>query len=171
MEGAGITTEHAKQWLLRYLDGEHLVDVQIERLERLEARIEGTGSPNLDGMPRGSPNFDRIGSMLAQKEELETKIRGMITAQADRRRTIERYVDQLRKSDEKAVVEMRYIDGERWKDISQMLYGSKDDFADREDSFLRRTTRLHERALINLVEVMQENPPEVLPTDGETVEF
>lgn len=171
MDGAGVTTENVKQWLLRYLDGEHSVDVQIERLERLEARIESTGSPNLDGMPRGSPNSDRIGAMLAQKEALETKIRAMITAQADRRRTIERYVDQLRKSDEKAVVEMRYIDGERWKDISQMLYGSKDDFADREDSFLRRTTRLHERALISLVAVMQEDPPEDLPTDGEEVEF
>ncbi|MCD8051276.1 MAG: hypothetical protein LUE89_06315 [Clostridiales bacterium] len=170
MDGAGVTTENVKQWLLRFLDGEHAIDVQIERLERLEARIEGTGSPNLDGMPRGSPNHDRVASMLAQKEEFENKIRSMITAQADRRRMVEQYVDRLRKPDEKAVIEMRYLDGERWKDISQMLFGSKADFADREDSFLRRTTRLHERALINLVAVMGQDPPEDLPTDGE-VEF
>ncbi|MCD8105227.1 MAG: hypothetical protein LUF35_09565 [Lachnospiraceae bacterium] len=107
----------------------------------------------------GSPSQDRIGAVLAQKEELSGRIRSMIEAQTNLRHEIERCVGQLRSADEKAVILMRYVDNEKWADISQLLFGGKEDFLDREDSYLRRTSKIHKRALEDLAEIMKVGCP------------
>lgn len=163
---AEINVDTVKVWLLRYQAVERAIDNQIERLETLEARLQTVSSPRLDGMPHGTPMQDRIGATLAQKEEIENRIKDMIKAQTNRRHEIEHYVDCLQKADEKATLLMRYIDGEQWKDVSMMLFGAKDDFLDREDSYLRRVTKLHGRALQNLADIMKENcPADILQDD------
>lgn len=163
---AEINVDTVKVWLLRYQAVERAIDNEIERLEMLEARLQTVSSPRLDGMPHGTPMHDRTGTLIAQKQELEEKIRHMIREQTDRRHEIEKYVNRLQIADEKAVILMRYIDGEQWKDVSMMLFGAKDDFLDREDSYLRRVTKLHGRALQNLAEIMKENcPADILQDD------
>ncbi|MCD8362335.1 MAG: hypothetical protein LUC98_05125 [Lachnospiraceae bacterium] len=154
-----ISAETVKAWLMRYQSIERTIDIQIERFEALETRLQSVSSPQLDGMPHGSPTRDRTGALLAQKEEIEIQIRDTIEAQTNRRHEIEKYVDHLQKADEKATILMRYIDGERWTDVSMMLFGSQKDFVDREDSYMRRVMKLHGRALQNLAEIMKEDCP------------
>lgn len=153
--GAG-SVERVKQWLMKYQQGERTLDIMIERLEALEARLSTVSSPKLDGLPHGSPTYDRTLSLIAQKEQLEWQARKMVQSQTENRLEIERAVELLPKADEKAVLQMRYIDGEKWGDVAQMLFGSRDDFFDREDSYIRRTTKLHGQALQNLTRIMSE---------------
>lgn len=154
-----MDVEEVKTWLLRYQNGERTIDNLIERFETLETRLQTVSSPQLGGLPRGTPAHDRMGMLIAQKQELEEKIRSMIREQTDRRHEIEKHIDCLQKADEKGVLLMRYIDGEQWKDISMMLFGAKADYLDREESYLRRTTKLHSRALQNLAKIMKEDCP------------
>ncbi len=165
-EVAEISVGAVKEWLMRYQAIERMIDNEIERFETLEARLQTISSPRVDDMPRASPIHDRMGTLIAQKQELKEKIRHMIREQTDLRYEIERFVDHLQKADEKAVVLMRYVDGEQWKDISMMLFGSKQNYLDSEDSYLRRVTKLHGRALQDLTEIMKENcPADILQDD------
>ncbi|MCD7920675.1 MAG: hypothetical protein LUG45_11540 [Clostridiales bacterium] len=65
-------------------------------------------------------------------------------------------------------MEARYLDGERWNDVNCMLFGGNPDFENREDSYTRRVTRIHGRALEHLAAIMAKDPPDDL--DGEGVE-
>ena len=102
-----------KDWLIEYREKERDIDNQIERLERFTIKMTSVGAQVISGMPRasGTPG-DRIGSMVGQKEELENAIRSDVRKQSDKRKVIESILAQLRRSDERAVIRMRYIDRE-----------------------------------------------------------
>ena len=56
----------------------------------------------------------------------------------------------LKKPTEKAVVKMRYIDSAEWEEITNTLFGGKDDFNYKCDSYQKRVFRAHKNALENL---------------------
>lgn len=140
-----------KKRLLDYRDIEREIDNQVERIENLEAKMYSVGSPELSDMPKApSITQDRIGGMVARKEEMEAKVHRLIDRQTSEREWIQNVLKHVKKPDERAVIEMRYIDMESWPQIALMLFGKKPDFDDREESYVRRTTKLHGKALINM---------------------
>ena len=65
-----------KKRLLEYMDTERYLDSQIERLRTLESKMYSIGSPEITDMPKGSNVIkDRIGTMVAKKEEIGARVR------------------------------------------------------------------------------------------------
>ncbi len=142
-----------KRWLVRYREREQEIDDQIELVERLQARMESTSAKEITGMPRGSSSSaDRLASMVAQKDELESYIHVLIQKREDSRRYIEDVVKHLPKADEKAVIRLRYIGRSSWTEVVFMMFGKNDGFDEKQESYLRRVTKLHGRALEDMAE-------------------
>jgi len=127
------------------------IDNQIERLEYIEATMSSAASPELSGMPK-SPGVknDRTAMLVIRKMELEETIKEAIDAEADERAAIELLIQQLKKPDERAVIRLRYFDRAGWSEICKMLFNEAEDFEENVDNYMRRTFRLHGKALVNL---------------------
>lgn len=141
-----------KERLLRFRDMEREIDNQIERLERMESKMTAVGAQVLSDMPRSpSVSNDRMAGYVAQKELLENNIRNAIARQAEEKKAIEGMILQLKSSDERAVIRMRYFDRESWDAVCDMLFGGMEDYLGKEESYLRRVHKLHHAALVNMV--------------------
>lgn len=148
-----------KERLRRYTNLIREIDNQIERLELMEEKLTAPASPKLDGMPRtGASTFDRMALEIAKKEELERGIKRLIQKERDEAADIQEAVKLLRNPDERQVILMRYIDGLQWPEICEALFGQEKDFEERADVLMRKTFRIHGRALANLEKAT--TPPE-----------
>lgn len=147
--------EDVRNRLNAYRDKNQDIDNQIERLERLEARIYGLGSQIVSDMPRsGSRSTDRMADMQSQKEELEAEIKEAVEEQAQERGFFENAMKSIRKADEKGVIRMRYFDGYEWEEVCLMIFGRKADYEGKEDTYLRRTFQLRKNAIKHIAEFM-----------------
>lgn len=149
-------TDAVKYRLIEYREREKDIDSQTERLDRLEMKIRSVGSPTLSDMPKSpSPPQDRTTALIADKIDLENDIRQAIAEQRKEKEAIETILRKLRHSEERAVIRMRYFDGASWNDVVDMLFGGKDDFLGKEDTYLRRTHKIHGSALLNMAIIIQ----------------
>lgn len=148
-----------KEWLAEYREKERDIDNQIERLERFVTKMTAAGAQVISDMPRSPGSTgDRIGDMVSRKEELENSIRAEVRRQSEKRKLIESILARLRRSDEKAVIRMRYIDREGWSVVAELMFGSRDDYDGKVDTYLRRTHKVHGAALQNMAQVMNGDP-------------
>ena len=157
-----VDTRQVKARLNRYREKDRDIDNEIERLEWLEAKLYNVGSPQISDLPKGTPSKDRKESMIDKKDTLSNRIMDMIKEQEKERVWIEGILASFYKSDEKAVIRMRYIDGCKWNEVTEMLFGNEEDYDDKRESYLRRTTKLHERALINMARIIKAGETEPL---------
>lgn len=149
-------TDAVKYRLQEYRERERDIENQLERLDRIEMRLERIGSPVLSDMPKSpSPAHDRMADMIVQKVDLENDIRMAMAEQKKERDAIGVILKKLRHSDERAVIMMRYFDGASWSDVAYMLFGGKEDFLGKEDTYLRRTHKIHGSALLNMAIIIQ----------------
>ncbi len=94
------------------------IDNEIERLERMEMRITGVGSPVLSDMPKApSTVYDRMADNVARKIDLEAEIKELIEQRDSERKAIAALTRKLKQVNERAVIRMRYLDNEDWEDI------------------------------------------------------
>ena len=148
-----------KEWLIEYREKERDIDNQIERLERFIIKMTSVGAQVISGMPRApGTTGDRIGGMIGQKEELEASIRSDVMEQSEKRKLIESILAQIRRSDERAVIRMRYIDRESWNTVAELMFGRREDYEGKEDTYLRTVHKDHGPALQNMAQVMSEDP-------------
>lgn len=151
MEEKRYDVDAVKHRLIAYREREKDIDNQIERHELLSQKMISIGSPTLSDMPKAvSPSHDKIANMVAMKMELEESIREDVQKQSEERKEIEEILKHLKKSDEKAVIRMRYLDGVSWNDVVDMIFGGKEDFLGKEDTYLRRVHKIHGSALLNM---------------------
>lgn len=145
------SNENLKQWLHHYTELQLDADRLWDRLEDLRGRVESARTAHLDGMPHGnSRDADRIGGDLARLEDLESEAAAVQQEATAARRKIEAAIKQIycrRWSDLRECLRLRYIDGLRWEDVAEHLYGDSQDFWDRQEAYLRRTFKLHKTAL------------------------
>lgn len=157
MDEKRYDVEAVKQRLTEYAENERDIDNQIERLERLTARMVGVGAQVLTDMPKApSVTNDRMADLLGQKEELEAAIRTAAAEQSKERQKIEMILKHMRNPDERAVIRMRYFDRSSWPEVRDMMFGAKDDFLEKQDTYLRRTHRIHGSALVNMAKYIME---------------
>lgn len=137
-----------KAWLVEYRNNERDLDNQNERLERLVMKMTSVGAPVLSDAPK-SPNSsrDRFGDYLAKKEELEADIADALQKQKSTRKEIERILKHIRNPDERAVIRMRYLDVSNWTDVTDLMFGGREDYLGKEESYLRRVHKVHGDAL------------------------
>lgn len=143
--------ENIKAWLRRYGELQRDAGRLWDRAGELRGRISVARSTNLDGMPRGSSvDADRIGADLSRLEELEQEAREAQQEATAARRKIEAEIKKItgpRWADRREVLRLRYIDGLKWEDAAERLFGDDPQFWDRQDVFLRRAFKLHRAAL------------------------
>lgn len=144
-----------KSRLMGYRERERDIDNQIERIENLEEKLFSLRSPVISGMPAShNAAKDKIANMIAQKDELEREVRMLVSMQDKERAWIEGMLSYLQKANERACIRMRYIDAENWSKVAEMLFGNMDDFNDRMDSYIRRTTKTHNRAIEKMADYL-----------------
>ena len=148
-----------KKRLIQFIETERIIDNQIERLQNLVMKMQSPSSPKMSDMPRTpSPDFAKMAKQVAKKIEIENKIDRLTEHQEREKEWIQNVLDNIEAprmsiteiANEKSVIEMRYIDGESWPNIARMLFGQEENYEERQDSYLRRTTKIHGRALRNM---------------------
>ena len=152
-----VSVQEVKQRLTDYREREKYLDMEIERLDRMEDKLTSAGSPTISDMPKApSAVQDRMAALIAVKVDLENEISEEIKFQQKERQYIEGVVKKLRKAEEKVVIKLRYIDGQSWNDIVDILFAGKEDFIDKEDSYLRRVHKAHGMALENMAIIISQ---------------
>lgn len=158
MESMGRQTDiqSVKKRLMDYWEREREIDHQRERIKNITMKMEGLQSPEMSGMPHAEyPEKDKLGRMYARKDEMERQLKAMEDLQDSELEWIEGVLEHLEKADERACIQMRYIDMESWPKVSFLLFGKEEDYSERYESYLRRTTNLHGRALQRMAEYLQ----------------
>lgn len=152
-------TQAVKSWLQRYREAARDSEALDARAANARARAEAARTSHLDGLPHGGGFAgDSVGVALARVDELERE------AQETRAHALELYheIDSVIKRisgpgwpDQRAVLQMRYLDGCRWVEVAELLYGQDpDEFMERQDSFVRQVHKLHGKALAALAELV-----------------
>ena len=157
MEDKQYDVQAVKDRLNAYRDGEREIENQTEVLERLKTKLEGVGAQQITDMPRSpSPSNDRTSDLLSQKIEIEEEIAADLEAQRRERKFITGILRKLKSADERAVIRFRYLIGLNWYDVTDALFGAKGDYLGKEESYLRRTTMLHGKALLNMAIIIED---------------
>ena len=145
--------ESVKSFLEAYRDENERIIDQRERIERLTNRYESVGVANLSAMPRGSGGGDRLTGYLISKESLVNRLRDDVKRHIEVKRAIEDAVGKLPDEQDREVILARYIDGSTWSDVLHRVYGRREDFAERMESYQRQMYRVHVRALEKLAKI------------------
>lgn len=84
---------------------------------------------------------DSLKRLLDKEQEEYEKLTGIINA--------------LPTAEQRQVMLARYMDGTEWKDIATAMFGHKDNYAERAESYLRRVHRIHGTALKNANRILE----------------
>lgn len=159
-------TDPALQFLGRYRPAAVRVSMLQARLDRLRERAKVPPGPHLDGLPHGrGATSDAVGDLVVRITEAESELKEAQDEAERLRREIRAAIRAMPSATPndvrmQTILETRHIDGERWPLIAWLLFGEEDDFEERQESYLRRTNRLHGEALQAL--------SKILPRRGET---
>ena len=151
-----VQIESLKRWLESYHERQQDFEATCERLERLEARLTAPRSAALSGLPGAAASDpDRLTFPVAELQELQAETKKQAAALRDLRHRIDgavRLIDGPGWPNRRAVLRMRYIDGERWEVIAQLLFWRDPDFLTKQDSYIRRTFKIRKAALRELAQ-------------------
>lgn len=146
-----VQVEHLKRWLESYQERQRDLESSFERLERLESKLTSPRSAALSGMPGAATSDpDRLALPIAELEELRQATAEQSAELRDLRRRIDaaiRLIDGPDWPNRRAVLRMRYLDGERWETIAQLLFWRDPDFLLKKESYIRRTFKIRKGAL------------------------
>ena len=131
-----------------YKDLNREIDLQIERLEQMEAKAGSPSTPNLSGMPKSSSfQHDRMADAVARIADLRSEIDSLIAERDAEQKALEALIRRLPNADRRLVLRLRYLDSEEWEDVVFIAYGGKPDFNEKYDNYKQRVFRHHKQAL------------------------
>lgn len=159
-----VTTDDVKAWLRRYADLLREADLLRARADAIRSRAASPPTSAVDGMPRG-PSFegDRIGGVISTADVIEGQVAEKEAQAAEAYREIDATIQQIsgkHAAERKFILQCRYLDRMDWPDVIFLLFGEKDDFGDREDSYGRRAYDIHKAALQDIGTILDENKGE-----------
>ena len=153
--------QSTKEWLSRYRLAVEEAEGLSERARELRAQVESARTSNLDGMPHHQPfSADRIGRVLGQIEELEQQAQAAWDSAAGVYDELQAAINALPSPNLRTVLCARYLDLLTWERVTSVLFGSREDFEQKSDSYLRRTFKFHGTALAELAQIRKECEPE-----------
>lgn len=157
-------TDEIKAKLKSYGRLQRRLDNQIARLDNLMDSVDAVNSTNYSGMPSGSHDgTSRQERYVEHTDELQRKIDDMIEEERALRKELEDLIAQLNNPDEQGVLEMKYIDGLRWKGVCLSLFGMNEDYEENAERYMKRTFRIHGAALQRLSRIYRGDPAPPLP--------
>lgn len=144
-----------KKMLTDYRDSEREIDLQCERLDALETKLYSVGSPEITDMPRNpSPSNDRVTILVDRHMKLKDRISELCADRDKQRNYLEDVISKVASPDQRATIRMHYLDGYKWDTVTEMIFGTEDDFDERRDSFARRVMILHGQALQQMADII-----------------
>ena len=144
-----------KDRLIRYQEKEKDIEHQRERYERIRGQLSSFGVSTLSDMPHGpSSTMDKVAETIAKAMDIESDLNRVISEQREERESLEAILRNLKSACEKAVIRIRYFDGMPWHEVAVLIFGSEPDFEEREESYVRRITRIHGSALLSMAIVI-----------------
>lgn len=147
-------TDEIRALLEAYGNLQRKIDLMENRRAFLEDSLAAPSSSNLSGMPGGSR--DRTSKQerdYLKIEELEERIDRLCAEENERREEISDMIELMDNPDEQNIIQMRYFDRARWKEISATIYGDAEDYDEELERYLKRTFRLHGHALQTLARI------------------
>lgn len=115
--------ESLKQRLQSYADIQRDIDIQIERLEKMQEAIQNPAIATLThGARDTSSGIDKIGRKIGRIEELDSEIRKTIAAEREENKALEEVIQMLPYPDQKSIIRMRYFDRMEWVEIANTLF-------------------------------------------------
>lgn len=149
-----LQVDNMKHRLERYRDMNRDIELQMERIEYIRAKMAGVGAQQLSDMPKGSGGTkDRLAIMMDKVIEIEKEVKRMVDIQAAEKPLLDELVRQL-DYQEKALIQMYYLDGvESWEIVTAMLWGRNEDFEENPDNYKRRLFRLKEAAIQHIADL------------------
>lgn len=158
MDEKRYDVDRIKERLYGYRESARDLETQQERLEKLRTKLLSVGAQTLTDMPKAkNQTVDRLTDLLQQKDELEEEIKELVESRRKERVFLEGIIKHLRRSDERSVIRVRYIDNESWDGVVDVLFGGKEDLLDKADIYMRRVYKLHGEALLSMAQYIEEN--------------
>lgn len=146
-----------KNRLNAYRDKEREIDIKIERLETLDSKMKSVGSPGMSDMPKApGMSGDKMARDLERKEELQNAIDAAVREQKTEQKAIESILKKLTVPDEEEVICIRYLDCHSWSEVAKIMFGMKDDYERKQDTYLRRTFKVHGAALLHFAMIEED---------------
>ena len=109
-----------RRWLERYRADDQELDLQSERLGRIETKMYSVGSPVLTDMPRApSLEPDKLSRLVHIKTELSRDVEDLLNRHRAERANIEALIRRLWIPGERAVIRLYYLDREDWTKQSE----------------------------------------------------
>lgn len=90
---------------------------------------------------------------IKKKLESYAALRRMIADEDRERNELEALISEMEKPDEQTVLEMHYFDAANWWTVCAALHGSREDYDEHEQRYLKRTFKLHGSALQSLAKI------------------
>lgn len=157
--GGVLTTIQTKEWLQRYSFTMREASLLRARADAIRSRAEAPATARLNGMPR-EPGFDvdRVGGIVGAvdsiEQEAETKEQEAEALYREINSAI-CCIEGTHAPEQRAVLQMRYLDRAKWSDIAFAFYGGETDFLEREDSLQKRLFKIHKAALVELGSILE----------------
>ena len=156
----GVDTAQAEKWLQGYKE-------LMTHIETLNNRI-GMLKLKEHAYSKAAADEYKMADIKLQYEKLSRQLQDCSCKDQEMRHKINNAICKIRGSrwaHKQAVLQMRYIDLEKWDTIVFLLFGNEDNYTSKEKSFLRRVYKLHKQALVELSGYIDDT---AITTDGST---
>lgn len=154
-----MTTE-IQSWLSSYSAARREAALLRARADVLRMRASSPASSKIDGLPHAAGfDGDRIGGAVGMVDEVEREAEELERKATEIYREIDDAVRKLegpRAVEWRTLIRLKYLDACEWSDVNFLLFGDRANFSEKEDTFLRRTFRLHTEALAELEKLRAE---------------
>ena len=135
----------ARNYLESYKQIQTRFNVLQAEINRLRTEAESV-SINLDGMPKGTANDDKLSRIVAEMADLESTLMEEMSGLFIRRMKIITQLGMLKSHKHQLLLQKRYIECKSWEHIAVEM-----------DITWRHCYRLHGSALAEFEKIMQEN--------------
>ena len=151
------TPESIKDYFLQYRELMRENEMLLQRLDHAKMKEYSINSTKLDGMPHSKSGDDKMASSVSTVLLLEEKARDVAKKAQKLYSDIDEIICLINGkgyADKRTVLQVRYLDCMSWNDVTDSLFGNKDDFLEKEDTYLRRIHKIHVEALQELSEIL-----------------
>ena len=109
------------------------IELDTERLKKLEIKAGSAHAQRITGMPRGgNGSQDRIGDYAAEIVDLQAIIAAKRIQCIHERQRIERFITGIPDSQTRILFTLRFIEFRKWSDVAARAGGSATEFTARQ---------------------------------------
>ena len=130
---------------------------EIKRLNYINLDKASIASPQVTGMPRGSSTGDPTANDAIKASDQEAYVYSLKLKVDSCEHVIESYVRRLSDEKYKQVIRLRYLSALDWDDVLIQMYGDKQNFYLKQESYKRRMYGVHRKAVDEILTLIEES--------------